>query len=82
MISATYRSAKYILSASNGTESQMSEILVTFAGGSSFTSNTTLITGANRINFTTGIVGGNVVLQATATTTGYQARLQRTYFNI
>ena len=79
---ATYRSAKYILSASNGTESQMSEILVTFAGGSSFTSNTTLITGANRINFTTGIVGGNVVLQATATTTGYQARLQRTYFNI
>ena len=77
-----YRSAKYVISSSTGTESQITEILLTHNGSTGFISNTTLKTGANRIDFTASVASGNVLLQAVSTTTGNQLRIQRTYFDI
>jgi hypothetical protein len=77
-----YRSAKYTISSNTASQSQMSDVFVTHNGTASFISNTTLITGADRINFTTSVVSGNVLLVATSTTTGNQVRIQRTYFKI
>ena len=77
-----YRSAKYVISSSTGTESQITEILLTHNGSAGFISNTTLKTGVNRIDFTASVSSGNVLLQAVSTTTGNQLRIQRTYFDI
>lgn len=79
---AEYRSAKYNISSSTGTQSQTSDVWVTHNGTTSFTSNTIFKTGADTVNFSTTIVGGNVLLQAISTTTGNQVRMQRTYFKI
>jgi cytoskeletal protein CcmA (bactofilin family) len=79
---ANYRSAKYTVSSSTGTQSQISDVWITHDGSSSFISNTTLQTGADTLHFTTSVIVGNVVLRAYSTTTNNQVRIQRTYFEI
>jgi hypothetical protein len=79
---SVYRGAKYTISSSNPFDQQMAEVMVMHDGINSFVNATTLKTGANAVNFTTAVSIGNVILQATGTTSNNNLRIQRTYFVI
>jgi predicted acyltransferase (DUF342 family) len=79
---SSYRSAKYIISSNNGTDSQLSEIRVIHDGTTSFVNADILKTGTNTMTFSTTISSGLVLLQAISTTTNNQIRIQKVYFVI
>jgi hypothetical protein len=78
---ATYRTAKYVVSVTNGSSYQAAELLVTHNGTNAYSTTYAVVstTGSAIATFTASIVSGNVVLQATGTATGNVAKVLRTY---
>jgi hypothetical protein len=81
---ATYRTAKYIVSVTNGSTYQSAEVLVTHDGANTYNSTYGVIssTGSQFATFTAAISGGNVLLQATGTGTGNVAKVQKIYIAV
>lgn len=80
--SSTFRSAKYVVSVSRGTDAwQTTEILVIHGLGTAYMHDTSVFTTAAPImNFDTTISGGNVLLQATGTTAAnHTVKVHRLY---
>lgn len=81
--SSQYRSAKYIISSSNGTDASMLEIqLLQNNGTTVLNTSANVNTGSNYLTFYANSGGTTVNLVAKSTTTSNQLRIQRTYFNI
>jgi trimeric autotransporter adhesin len=81
--SSIYRSAKYIISSSNGTDASMAEVmLIQNAGTATVSTIGNVNTGTNSLTFYANTSGGTVNLLASGTTTSNQLRIQRTYFNV
>jgi hypothetical protein len=77
------QSAKYIISSTNGTDAQMSEImLLQYAGNVQINTYGVLNTGENILTFTANISGGSVNLLAQGTSGSDQVLVQRTYFSV
>jgi hypothetical protein len=80
---AIYRSAKYIVSSSNGTDASMAEVMLLQNGATTAISTIGNVnTGANNLTFYANVSGGLVNFIAQGTTTSNQLRIQRTYFNV
>jgi hypothetical protein len=78
-----YRSAKYVISSSNGTDASMLEAhLVQINGISTISTTANVNTGVNSLTLYTTVSGGSVNFIAKGTTAANQVRVQRTYFNI
>ena len=80
---SAYRSARYTISSSNGTDAFMAEVMVLQNGGVvSLTTFGVLNTGSNTITFDANINGSVVNLLATGTTSSNQLRINKIYFDI
>ena len=81
---ASYRSAKYTISSSNPYDAQLTDLQVVHNGADSYVNAMNLPTGSNTntIIYSTSILAGNVIVQATGTTANNKLRIQRTYFLI
>jgi hypothetical protein len=78
-----YRSVKYIISSSNGTDATMAEVSVVQNNGTVLLSAFGILnTGANTLTFYANTSGSTVNLLAQGSTTANQLRIQRTYFNV
>lgn len=78
-----YRSAEYVISSSNNTDTSMLSVLLA-QNGTVAAINTTgnVNTGTNYLTFYANIVGSTVNLIAKGTGPSNQLRIQRTYFNV
>jgi len=81
---ATYRSAKYVVSVTNGSNYQVAEVLVVHNGINAYitTYGVTSSTGSTFATFTANISGGNVILEATGTAAGNTAKVLRSYIAV
>jgi len=80
---ATYRTAKYIVSVTNGSSYQAAEVLVTHDGTNAYSTTYAIITsGSTLATFTANVSGGDVVLQATGTAAGNTVKVQKTYIAV
>ena len=80
---STFRSAKYTISSSNGTDYTMAEVMLIQNGTTSLINTFGVInTGSNTLNFYANVYSGNAYLIASGTTASNQLRIQRTYFRI
>lgn len=77
---STYRSAKYIVQATNGTNYQVSEALVIQGGGTAYVSEYGVMqTGSNLGVVSSTVSGGNTLLQFVAANSSTKVRLFRQY---
>jgi hypothetical protein len=81
---ATYRTAKFIVSVTQGGNYQAAEVLVTHDGTNTYNTTYGVIssTGSQFASFTAAMSGGNVVLQATGTGTGNIAKVQKLFIGV
>ena len=80
---STFRSAKYTISSSNGTDYTMAEVMLIQNGTTSLINTFGVInTGSNTLNFYANVYSGNAYLIASGTTASNQLRIQRTYFRV
>lgn len=79
-----YRTSKYIISATNGSEHQASEAMIIHNGTTAYiVTYATVYTGASKlINFTSSISSGNVLLQGTSLSGTSNVKVQKTYIGI
>ena len=79
-----YRTSKYILSATNGSEHQSSEAMIVHNGTTAYiVTYATVYTGASKlVNFTSSISSGNVLLQGTSLSGTSNVKVQKTYIGI
>jgi hypothetical protein len=79
-----YRTAKYIISTTNGTQYQASEAMIVHDGTTPYiVTYATVYTGASKlINFTSSIAFGNVLLQGTSVSGTSNVKIQKTYIGI
>jgi hypothetical protein len=79
-----YRTSKYILSATNGSEHQASEAMIVHNGTTAYiVTYATVYTGASKlVNFTSSISSGNVLLQGTSLSGTSNVKVQKTYIGI
>jgi hypothetical protein len=78
---ANYRTAKYIVSVTNGSAYQSAEVLVTHDGTNTYNTTYAVIssTGSQFVTFSTAVSGGNVLLTATGAGT---AKVQKLYIGV
>lgn len=77
---ATYRTAKYVVSVTNGSNYQAAEVLVMHNGTNAYiTTYADIATGATLVTFSADVVSGNVQLKATGTAAGNNIKVQKTY---
>jgi hypothetical protein len=76
-----YRTAKYIISMTNGSQYQASEVMVVHNGTTSYiVTYGTIYTGASQlVNFTSSISSGNVLLSGTSASGTSTVKLQKNY---
>jgi hypothetical protein len=80
---AIFRSAKYIVTSSNGVDASMLEAqLVQNAGVAVINTSANVNTGANSLTFYANVYNGLVNFIVSGTTVSNQLRIQRTYFNV
>jgi hypothetical protein len=81
---ATYRTAKYVVSVTNGSSYQAAEVLVVQDGVNAYITTYAIVssTGTPFVTFTANVVGSNVVLQATGTASGNVVKVQKTYIAV
>ena len=79
-----YRTSKYIISATNGSEHQASEAMIVHNGTTAYiVTYATVYTGASKlVNFTSSISSGNVLLQGTSLSGTSNVKIQKTYIGI
>ena len=79
-----YRTSKYIISVTNGTQYQAAEAMIVHDGTTSYiVTYATVFTGASKlINFTSSISSGNVLLQGTSLSGTSNVKVQKTYIGI
>jgi hypothetical protein len=79
-----YRTSKYIISATNGSEHQASEAMIVHNGTTAYiVTYATVYTGASMlVNFTSSISSGNVLLQGTSLSGTSNVKVQKTYIGI
>ena len=78
-----YRSAKYMVTSSNGVDASILEAqLVQHAGIVALNTVSNVNTGVNSITFYANVYNGTVNFIAKGSTTSNQLRIQRTYFNV
>jgi len=79
-----YRTSKYIISATNGSEHQASEAMIVHNGTTAYiVTYATVYTGASKlVNFTSSISSGNVLLQGTSLSGTSNVKVQKTYIGI
>jgi hypothetical protein len=79
----TYRSAKYVVSSSNGTDASMAEVLVLQNNGvTAINPYANVNTGSNYLTFYANISGSSVNFIAQSTTSSNTLRIYATYFNV
>jgi hypothetical protein len=81
---ATYRTAKYTVSVTNGATYQAAEVLVTHDGTNGYSTTYAILssTGSTLATFSASVSGANVVLQATGVAAGNVAKVQKTYIAV
>lgn len=80
--SLIYRSAKYIVSGTVGTDAHMAEIMVTHINGTTaINALNKITTGSNNISYSASVSSNNIRLTGIATANA-SVRIQRTYFNV
>lgn len=79
-----YRTSKYIISVTNGSEHQASEAMIVHNGTTAYiVTYATVYTGASKlVNFTSSISSGNVLLQGTSLSGTSNVKVQKTYIGI
>ena len=79
--STLYRSAKYVVSVTNGSTYQVSEVLITHNGTTAYSVayGEVSTTGTPFITFTSGLTGSTVYLYATGASAGNTAKVLRMY---
>jgi hypothetical protein len=79
-----YRTSKYIISATNGSEHQASEAMIVHNGTIAYiVTYATVYTGVSKlVNFTSSISSGNVLLQGTSLSGTSNVKVQKTYIGI
>jgi hypothetical protein len=81
---ATYRTAKYIVSVSNGSSYQAAEVLVVHDGSLAYVTTYAVLssTGVTIATFTVDVLSGNILLKATGTGAGNVAKVQKIYIAV
>lgn len=81
---AAYRAAKYIVTASNGSNFEVAEVLVVHDGVSAYSTTYGIVssTGTSFVSLTASVSGNDVLLQATGTMSGNTAKIQKTYVSV
>lgn len=78
-----YRSAKYMISSSNGTDASILEaFLVQNNGVTAISTSSNVNTGSNSLTFYANVYNGLVNFIVQGTTVSNKLRIQRTYFNV
>lgn len=79
-----YRTSKYIISVTNGSDHQASEAMIVHNGTTAYiVTYATVYTGASKlVNFTSSISSGNVLLQGTSLSGTSNVKVQKTYIGI
>jgi hypothetical protein len=80
--SGVYRSARYTVSGSNGTDAHMSEVLLLQNSGSSLVTTFGVLNTGSNITYSSNVNGSTVNLLATGSVSNYQLRIQKTYFAV
>jgi hypothetical protein len=80
---ATFRTAKYVISVTNGSSFQAAEVLVTHDGTNGYSSTYAVVTsGSTLATFSANVNGANVELKATGTAVGNTVKVQKTYIAV